>query len=382
MKNNLKSHIDFGSSLFLIAYIPLLVVSSLFTSMYNQIIPHAYMNLILGVSIGILLFKVLFIDKNSPLEYFIFIGIGFIFLISAVHSNNKQLLIFVIVCLMAKKINNNAVVRTYLIVSLAVLLFVYISTKIGKIPDLMYTRNLIVRHSYGIIYPTDFAAHVFYICCAYAYLRFEKYNIKDMLFLMVIALILYRQTDARLNAGMIIVLSIIIWLGKNKNINSIANKIWVVPLLSFGSTYFLTKYYDPNSLFLNFVNKFFSGRLGIVQNILDEYGLKIFGQKIIEHGWGGNGFYLNTNIYKYTYIDSTYMRLLIIYGVFATALFILFTSYFLKKDKNIKLLIIIALILVTGIIEQHFIDIAYNPFFIILVSDYFKRKGTLQCENI
>ncbi|MCT3025555.1 hypothetical protein [Pediococcus pentosaceus] len=382
MKNNLESNFDLGNLLFLIAYAPLLAMSSLFTSMYNQIIPNVYMNLILGISMGIFLLKTLVIDKNSPMEYFLFAGIGIVLLISTLRSGDKQLLILIAVCLMAKKINNNAIIRTYLIVSIAVLLFVYISTKIGKIPDLMYTRDLIIRHSYGIIYPTDFAAHVFYICCAYSFLRFEKYNIKDVLFLILTASILYRQTDARLNAGMIVALAMIIWIGKNGKINSIATKVWLVPALSFCFTYFSIKYYNSSSLFFNFLNKFFSGRLGIVQNIMNEYGLKVFGQKIIEHGWGGSGFYLNTNIFKYTYIDSTYMRLLIIYGILITFLFIVFISYLLKVNKNIKLILIIGLILLSGIIEQHFIDIAYNPFFIILVSDYFKKKGLLQCKNI
>lgn len=382
MKNNEKSNFDLSNLLFLIAYIPLLVASSLFTSMYNQIIPNSYMNLVVGASMGILLFKVLFVDKNTLFEYFMFAGIGITFFISSLGSGSRQLLIFMVVCLMAKKANNNAVIRTYLVVSISILLFVYFSTKIGKIPDLMYTRNLIVRHSYGIIYPTDFAAHVFYICCAYAFLRFEKFNIKDVLFLVFIALILYRQTDARMNAGMIIVLAVVIWLGKKERINYIATKIWLVPLLSFFFTYFSTKYYNSNSLFFSFLNKFFSGRLGIVQNIMDEYGLKMFGQKVIEHGWGGNGFYLNTNIFKYTYIDSAYMRLWIIYGVLVTFLFIFIFSYLLKIVKNTKLVLTIALILITGIIEQHFIDIAYNPFFIILVSEYFKKKGSLQCKNI
>lgn len=382
MKNNLESNFDLGNLLFLIAYAPLLAMSSLFTSMYNQIIPNVYMNLILGISMGIFLLKTLVIDKNSPMEYFLFAGIGIVLLISTLRSGDKQLLILIAVCLMAKKINNNAIIRTYLIVSIAVLLFVYISTEIGKIPDLMYTRDLIIRHSYGIIYPTDFAAHVFYICCAYSFLRFEKYNIKDVLFLILTASILYRQTDARLNAGMIVALAMIIWIGKNGKINSIATKVWLVPALSFCFTYFSIKYYNSSSLFFNFLNKFFSGRLGIVQNIMNEYGLKVFGQKIIEHGWGGSGFYLNTNIFKYTYIDSTYMRLLIIYGILITSLFIVFISYLLKVNKNIKLILIIGLILLSGIIEQHFIDIAYNPFFIILVSDYFKKKGLLQCKNI
>lgn len=382
MKKNLKLNFDIGNLLFLIAYVPLLVVSSLFTSMYNQIIPNIYMNLIIIISIVILLFKVLVVDKNTPVEYFIFLGLGIVLLISALDSGNKQLLVFLMVCLMAKKINNNAVIRTYLIVSVIVLLFVYFSTKIGKIPDLMYTRNLIVRHSYGIIYPTDFAAHIFYVCCAYSFLRFEKYNIKDALFLIFIALILYRQTDARLNAGMIVVLAIFTWIGKKKNGNILLTKTWIIPITSFFLTFFSIKYYSSASLFFSFLNKFFSGRLGIVQNVMEEYGLRMFGQKVIEHGWGGSGFYLNTNIFNYTYIDSAYMRLLIIYGVFVTALFLLIITLFLKKSDNVKLLLIITLILISGIIEQHFIDIAYNPFFIVLVSDYFKKKGSLQCKNI
>lgn len=383
MENNLKTKFSLSNMLFLLAYIPALAISSFYTTLYNQIVPSIYMNLIVVIALGILLFKFILIDRHSFLEYVAYVFLGTIVTASALNSHNKQFAILIIFCMMAKNIKNDAVIKSYLWVSIGTLVVAYLSTKLGKIPDLMYTRDLIVRHSYGIIYPTDFAAHIFYICCAYVYLRFKNYSFKDMLFLLVIALITYRQTDARLNFGMIILLAISTLLLKHSKLQFVMKKVWMIPIVSFLFTYFATKYFTLNSHFFSILNKLFSGRLGIVQETMNEYGVKWFGQKIIEHGWGGKGFYLNTRIFKYTYIDSSYMRLWIIYGILASVLFLCVITFLLKKVNSKRLILIVSLILLSGIIEQHFIDIAYNPFFILLVADYFKEKETLlTCKNI
>lgn len=378
MDLNEKKESTLSNLLFLIAYTIVLFISSLSTTLYAHIIPAVYVSSILVLGVSILFCKFVFADKHSFLEYIIYFLIGIILLASMIESGNKQLIVITMFMLMSKDVKSRPLMKIYLSISILVLLFSYFSTKMGWIIDLTYTRNMIERHSYGIVYPTDFAAHIFYICCAYVFLRFKKFNLLDMLFLLTIALLVYRQTDARLNFGMILLLIVVGFLGKKGKLGFVNAIAWLVPILSFLFTYMASKFYNPVSYAFNLLDKLFSGRLGIVQGILEQNGVKIFGQKIIEHGWGGSGFYLNTNIYKYSYIDSAFMRLLIIYGVLACLLFLLIISLLLWKNKNIKTVLIVILVLLSGIVEQHFIDISYNPFFILLASEYFNKKGLLQ----
>lgn len=95
---------------------------------------------------------------------------------------------------------------------------------------------------------------------------------------------------------------------------------------------------------------------------------------VIENGWGGSGFNLITAITPYSYIDAAYMKMLIVYGLIPTIMLIFFLTVTLKKISSKKIILIIGLILISGLIEEHLYDIAYNPFFIVLISEYFKKN--------
>ncbi|MCV3556059.1 hypothetical protein [Pediococcus ethanolidurans] len=88
---------------------------------------------------------------------------------------------------------------------------------------------------------------------------------------------------------------------------------------------------------------------------------------------GGSGFNLITAITPYSYIDAAYMKMLIVYGLIPTIMLIFFLTATLKKISSKKIILIIGLILISGLIEEHLYDIAYNPFFIVLISEYFKK---------
>lgn len=193
MDLNEKKESTLSNLLFLIAYTIVLFISSLSTTLYAHIIPAVYVSSILVLGVSILFCKFVFADKHSFLEYIIYFLIGIILLASMIESGNKQLIVITMFMLMSKDVKSRPLMKIYLSISILVLLFSYFSTKMGWIMDLTYTRNMIERHSYGIVYPTDFAAHIFYICCAYVFLRFKKFNLLDMLFLLTIALLVYRQ---------------------------------------------------------------------------------------------------------------------------------------------------------------------------------------------
>ncbi|MCG4787724.1 hypothetical protein L0N33_20610, partial [Roseburia faecis] len=86
------------------------------------------------------------------------------------------------------------------------LAFVVISAMGGLIRNLVYRRDMtnIVRQSFGIAYPTDFAAHVLYLILAYAYLKFGKIKWYDYVVFLAAAGFLVKFSDARLSAYAIV----------------------------------------------------------------------------------------------------------------------------------------------------------------------------------
>ena len=104
-----------------------------------------------------------------------------------------------------------------------------ISALSGIIPNLIYRREQVtgtIRQSFGIVYPTDFAAHVLYLVLAYCYLFFKRITIKSYLFFCLLAYLLIYFCDARLSALSLVILIPIIIIGKAaQNENKIAKKV-------------------------------------------------------------------------------------------------------------------------------------------------------------
>ncbi|WP_412988381.1 hypothetical protein ACLJJ6_06400 [Pediococcus siamensis] len=272
---------------FFLAYIPILILTFLNTSMLGQEISSSYFNVALVAAILMVAYKIFFLDNLAIQDYLFYFLISIATAIAYHYSGNSTLIILVIFLLGSKNVNKKWLATTYLIISSLLLLFVYYLTTIGRIPDLTYIRGTTIRHSFGIIYPTDFASHIFYCCCAYIFLRGRKYNVFDLSLLLGISWFVYSTTDARLNSLIILMLAFGRILVRYKWVCKILRNIWSVPILGFLFSFVATFFYNPSNGVLNLLNNFFSGRLSIVKGILNEYGLTFFGQKIVEHGWGG-----------------------------------------------------------------------------------------------
>mgnify|MGYP004475368097 CR=1 FL=1 len=106
-----------------------------------------------------------------------------------------------------------------------------------------------------------------------------------------------------------------------------------------------------------------------------EYGIKPFGNKIYQNGLGGaSGQNFNFMVDKYTFIDSAYLRLILMYGFIITLLILIYLTYQLSYINDEFLVSILIVVFISSTVEMHMLQVAYNPFFIMLAVEYFKRK--------
>ena len=121
---------------------------------------------------------------------------------------------------------------------------------------------------------------------------------------------------------------------------------------------FLTYLYSTGDDFILLINFFLSGRLALGFDALMSKGIPLLGQKYIQYG-AGSGIY-------YNFIDSSYLVLLIIYGII---LFLLVMYVYVRicshciSIRNRVLLYVLFMIAINSMIEQHFMEFAYNPFY-------------------
>lgn len=322
-----------------------------------------------------LLGKVVFLDSFTAVEWFTFIIFISVTAVACVTPRNFQLFIFVLSILASKGVKPRPLVWGYMLIGIGLLLIILYCAKIGVIPDLTYLRDAKIRHSFGIVYPTDFASRIFYFCCGYIYLRNNKKGkIFDFLLLLLVAFWVYQTTDARLNSGLIVLLAVS-YLFLNKVSKVILKINFLIPLICDVFVIWGSLFFNPNNRVMSALNGLLSGRFSIVNTIYHQYGLHFLGQKIIETGLGGAGASTLRSIYGYTYIDSVYMRILLIFGLLVTVIIIPLLMYLLKRVLNPTLGIILMCIMLSGIVEQHFIDISYNIFFIVAAAQFLFKKN-------
>ena len=123
--------------------------------------------------------------------------------------------------------------------------------------------------------------------------------------------------------------------------------------------------YDGNQNFWYKLDLKLSYRMLYTSWGIRDYGFSLFGQHVTEYGNGLTTTY-NEN---YFFIDDSYMRILIEYGIIvfiAVLIIILLMSLRMIKKNQIIWFMLLELVCLHSFMEHHLLELAYNPFIIYL----------------
>lgn len=304
------------------------------------------------------------LDKYSYKKILVLFIIVCLFILSMLISQYRILIEYLIFIVGAKNVSLHRITKVYLLTGCVLLIITIISAKMGIIENLIYIRNGKRREAFGVGYPTDFAAHIFYLIGAYLYLRGKNTNIFEYIVLVLITMIIYRLCDTRLDCICMIIAIIFSCLYKRNKIKfnkRIVKNFLIMScvILSSISIYTSINYKANNKIYIK-VNEIISNRLYIGKMMYDEYGVTIFGQKIDDHGFGGSEVFKYD---KYNFIDCSYMRILLKYGIIAFIIVIFFSTlllYKFYKNHDYLLVLLFVCVIINSVIAQHFIDFSYN----------------------
>lgn len=229
------------------------------------------------------------------------------------------------------------------------------------------------RGSYGYVWPTDFATHVFFIFMTFWILNRGKLGVFKIILSILMTYILLFYTDSRLGCGCIILLlfiGVIMNIVRNRRSdNPVKHKrfrlsflliLWI-PFLAILSLW-ATAAYNPTNLSWIAADLVLSGRLEYGQEALSNYGIPLLGQ--LYKLYGGTS---DANLYNY--IDSSYLQLFIIYGLCYTLLILAayiklgYQSYHRRDNTLLGALFVAG---ISGVIAQHFIQVFMNPLLLLL----------------
>lgn len=269
----------------------------------------------------------------------------------------------------AKDIDFNKILKVYLVIGITIMVAAFGASQMGWIENLQYQvfrdEELIIRNSFGSVYPTDFSAHVFYIAVAGVCLSENKITWGKIFNFVVLATFVSDKCGARTSAICLCLMAVMLVSVKYLKDKIKTDVIYHVMNLSTmtlaGVFVGLVHLYDEANNKLVGLNETLSNRLSISSKAIGLYDYELFGQNIVEVGFGRSTEYPTV---EYFFLDSSYIRIALLYGVilFVVTLLVLWRAgKHAIMNKRIIVVIAIMVIAVQSFMEHHILEIAYNP---------------------
>lgn len=319
-------------------------------------------------------------DEKYNLYELLVIGIlGIAFLVSWRHNENEEILLCMLVIWGARKIRFDKILKIYFAVIGTLLIFTMVCALTGQIDNLIFNQaGRRLRIAFGICYPTDFSAYVFYLSVAYCYLRRETLKYIETVAVAVLGIFVYYFCDARLNTICLLLTSgaftYLIYrrrhTKKQYEMSRVLSGLLAVSptICAFVMITFSMLYSRQNPLMVK-LNSILNNRLYYGKKAMDVYGIPIWGQNIPMRGNGGSVEKVN----NYFFLDSSYLYVLLQFGLLTLGILLIcwcLITFKAMKKKNWAMLAAVAVISVQCMVEHHIMAIVYNPFFMALLADW------------
>lgn len=380
----------FGEYVYLIIFSFFLLFYSLYTIQYPEYWPQINFNYLRTVLFVYVFFKYTFINKecltmNETVLIFILLCS---FLVSYQNTGYIELLDTAFLILGAKGLNYQSVLKTYLLVKVMFIISIVLGSQLGILENLVYNQHGRIRESFGFIYPTDFAAQVFFVIGAWAILRQMRLTGFELAGMVLLAVFLKWKCDARTSTicilcivGSVILLKVAEHFGKQ---NSICEKIQKILKIGFLSSPYIfagfmilaCRFYNPDNSILAWINKITTQRLRLGKKTFDNYNVNLFGQYIEMAGNGGT----TEKPADYTFIDCSYNNILMRFGlvVFAVVM-LLITFVMFKYYQNILVMGVLAVICLHSVMEHHLLEMHYNFMLLLPFCLFSEEVRTAEC---
>lgn len=339
------------------------------------------LRLISYIAIPLLLYKIFVIDKWSRTELAIIILLLLTSVITwRVAQNNDYILLFPFI-FGAKNINFKTIIKWYLYFSMIFMLSIMAMSLLRVIPNLIYySENRPTRYALGMVFPSNIAAFILFMALAYCYLRFNHLNLWDYCGIFIAACIGMKLTNTRLDfIATILIIPVMVIAQRayrNKKISRyLASFFWFAVPITAWIVIFGSYFYSENNYLLKKLNDLSSGRLVLGHYAFQRYKPNLFGRSIEEYSYAGvqghkyaNGIEQSHN---YFYIDSSYLRMLLLLGIVAFIVIVICLTLVALKSTAQRTYVLSAIILIVSLslmFEPHVIQLVYNPFLLSLLS--------------
>ncbi len=365
-----------GAQLYLLAFAVFLCEEALGTTMFQ--IPGTVYAAWKVVAIVLVAAKIILFDRYKPRSFWLMVCMLAVGALIIVASGYTEAFFWIVMVLGAKNVPFKKILQIYLIISVSIVLLAFCASMLDVIQNLQYERDsgYIVRNSFGIVYTTDFASHIFSIILVSFYLLKDRLRIYHYIIAIVLAFLVYRFCYTRVDVICILLL-IAVFLGVNlwERGRLLSKKFrtgekntlvirWFMPIIA-GIMFLVTYLYSTDNRLLYRIDKLITNRLQYGNLGLHRYGLSLFGQQAEMVGHGGT----TVDLKDYFFVDCSYIYIFIQYGILF--LLIVLGVYVLccrKFRTDYYFLAAVVVISVNCMIAHHLVELAYSPFALALLA--------------
>lgn len=359
--------------LFYLAYIIYILMFTISNTYYKDVIPCDQLIKIARVWMYIILaIKILYDNSYSIKSIFAFFLMIVICMIS-LKSNTSFLVDIFVFIYSVRNVPIRDVVKITLGVQIVMMIFTVSSCYLGVIKnDMWYRDDGGIRYGVGYTYCTFIANYYFHAVLMYIYLKDEKkFSLKEVFVFLIFNYIIYMLTDTRAVYYLISLVTILAYgikFLKQPLKNGIASKLafqYCFPIAAIASIFISITYNGGKTIYI-LIDKLFSGRLILGKVAYEKYGLSFWGQEV---HWSTGRSGIERALYDaYNYVDSSYLNILINYGLFLLML-ICIGFVFVGKDaieNNRKYICLVLLFLaIHSMSDPQLVQFEYHPFLLM-----------------
>lgn len=356
--------------MFIIAYVIYLFSVILFSSKYGEM---SYLKLFFPfiriTAYFLICCKLLmdFLEGCFSINEIMIIGlIGVLLIIVAYVTKDKNMLIYWAFIVAAHDVEFSRIIKWSLWVHLVGLFLIIGSSYLQILENRIYYQDggTRIRESLGFQYTTESSNYFFYTILLWIYWRRERVTWKEIIAMLCISIFLFWKTDTKnsflLGVAAIIgtlILKYIKYLRDYKKIYSVI-AVGIVPMLAF-TIVGLSAKFDASKAWMKQIDKLITGRLFLAKKGYEEYGIHLLGQRI---EWIGGK---PPEGKVYNYVDSSYMQILLNFGVVLFILLLLaliILGICITKNKDTYFLLVFVMFTLHSTFDPQLVWIGYNSF--------------------
>lgn len=347
------------------------IITFVRTTMFQEVIPTRALNVAAFVALFLFFVRFLREFQKLPTEAKMLEVAALVLLLPPVITNdNRAPLYFGLLAFSALNVNLDKVLKRYLLISCVCCVVTVASAYFGIILNVSAERGSATYYAWGFYYLTEFSAHLISLCLVCVYLARNRLRPWHALLTLAMGALTYLLTNSRLSLVMFVLASVAVVLLTQKKTATIfckqpvAYTFIALALISLAGTVA----YSPNSQLMVVLDNILTNRLAFSSKGLWEYGITLFGQPLPMQGWGGSQKVWGDHVF---YLDCSYINILLRCGMVPLLVVLWLLTRNLQRAQhrnNSALAACLILIAINSVINEHLIDVTYDPFLFALLA--------------